>query len=137
MIPTLSSEHHARRGRLGYGSQPMLTCCAAFPALEVRSVAVKRTVARRYGIALSEMTGPSRLLKFAWPRFVAVYLTRQITNRSFPRIGLYFGPRAHSTIISAWRRVARRIEADPAFAEEIAGLRREIERNLTINRVDD
>lgn len=133
------NEHHARRARLGYGPAPIPTRLdrPRFSPLEVRPRAAQRVVARHYGIAIADMLGPSRLRKFAWPRFVAVYLAREITHCSFPKIGGYFALRRHSTIINGWRRVARRVKADPAFAEEIAALAREIEPNLTIKQPGD
>jgi chromosomal replication initiator protein len=53
-----------------------------------------------------------------------MYLTRQLTHRSFPAIGGAFGGRDHSTVIHAVRVVERRMEEDSLVRADIKALRK-------------
>ena len=67
--------------------------------------------ARHYGITASAILGRETLRKHARPRQVAMYLTRQITGRSYPEIAASFG-RDHTTVMHAVETVERLREAD-------------------------
>jgi chromosomal replication initiator protein len=49
----------------------------------------------------------------AWPRQVAMYLARELTDQTLPAIGRAFGGRNHTTVLHAYKRTAQRIAADP------------------------
>ena len=57
------------------------------------------------------MVGPKRKRKISHPRFMAMTLAREVTGRSLPAIGFYFGGRDHTTVLHAIRRV-RKFEAE-------------------------
>lgn len=59
------------------------------------------------------LTSPARARKIAWPRQVAMTVTRRITGKSLPQIGLAFGGRDHSTAIHAIRAVTLRLDSHP------------------------
>jgi hypothetical protein len=75
---------------------------------------IARATAAHFGIPLSELMGDSRLQAFAWPRQVAMFLSREMCGRSFPDIGKFYGDRDHTTILHGSREVER-----AAYGEEV------------------
>jgi chromosomal replication initiator protein len=59
------------------------------------------------------MISHSRAASLNWPRQIAMYLTRELTDATLPAIGRAFGGRNHTTVLHACRRTAQRIAADP------------------------
>lgn len=62
---------------------------------------IQRAVAEYYNITIDVLKGKKRSANIAYPRQVAMYLCRMLTDESFPQIGLEFGGRDHSTVIHA------------------------------------
>jgi chromosomal replication initiator protein len=86
-----------------------------FPQGEAAEVSIKRiqeTVVERFGISLSELTGEKRSQNIVYPRQVAMYLSRELTDSSLPKIGKEFGGRDHTTVIHATSKIARMIRED-------------------------
>lgn len=64
-------------------------------------VSIQKAVADYYKLTVEVLKGKKRSANIAYPRMVAMYLCRILTDESFPRIGLEFGGRDHSTVIHA------------------------------------
>lgn len=62
---------------------------------------IQKTVADYYKIKISDMVGKKRSRNFSKPRQIAMTLTRELTNLSYPEIGNYFGGRHHTTVMHA------------------------------------
>jgi len=62
---------------------------------------IQKTVADYYKIKISDMVGKKRTRNFSKPRQIAMALTRELTNLSYPEIGNYFGGRHHTTVMHA------------------------------------
>ena len=58
----------------------------------------------------------------AWPRQVAMYLARELTDQTLPAIGRAFGGRNHTTVMHACRRTAERMSADREAYETVQRL---------------
>ncbi|MGB7021376.1 MAG: helix-turn-helix domain-containing protein, partial [Xanthobacteraceae bacterium] len=58
---------------------------------------------------------------------VAMYLAKVLTLRSLPEIGRRFGGRDHTTVLHAVRKIENLAGNDSAFAEEIEGLKRQLQ----------
>jgi chromosomal replication initiator protein len=102
----------------------MLQTIQPRPASRTPSVeAVQKAVAGWYGIGASELLSPSRAARLAWPRQVAMYLARELTQRPLERIGASFGGRNHTTVVHACAQVRRRLVAEPQLQEQLAALR--------------
>jgi len=85
---------------------------------------IQRVVAEYYRINLRELTGKKRNRGFARPRQMAMALSRELTQNSYPEIGLAFDGRDHSTVIHACEKV-RELRADePQFDEDYNNLLR-------------
>jgi chromosomal replication initiator protein len=92
--------------------------------VEYRPIArIQATVALSYAIRVEHMKSPCRWRRVAWPRQVAMYLTRELTHHSLPMIGHHFGERDHTTVLHAIRAVQRRMVADPLYAADVTALR--------------
>jgi chromosomal replication initiator protein len=86
-----------------------------FPQGEAPEVSVGRiqqTVVDRFGISLQELTGDRRSQSIVYPRQVAMYLCRELTDSSLPKIGKEFGGRDHTTVIHATSKIAKLIQED-------------------------
>jgi chromosomal replication initiator protein len=58
-------------------------------------------VANQYNIKLEEIDSSKRTRSIAFPRQIAMYLTRELTDLSLPKIGSEFGNRDHTTVMHA------------------------------------
>ena len=64
------------------------------------------------GLSLDELCGDRRSQNIVYPRQVAMYLSRELTDSSLPKIGKEFGGRDHTTVIHATSKIARLIRED-------------------------
>lgn len=80
-------------------------------------------VAEHYHMRVSDILGNRRPANIAWPRQIAMYMTRKITALSFPEIGRAFG-RDNSTVQYACKKVEECAERDPNMRAEIEQLDR-------------
>jgi chromosomal replication initiator protein len=86
-----------------------------FPQGEFAEVSIKRIqelVIDRFGMSLEELCGDKRSQNIVYPRQVAMYLSRELTDSSLPKIGKEFGGRDHTTVIHATSKIARLIKED-------------------------
>jgi chromosomal replication initiator protein len=86
-----------------------------FPQGEAAEVSIKRIqdlVADRFNLSLEELCGDRRSQNIVYPRQVAMYLSRELTDSSLPKIGKEFGGRDHTTVIHATSKIARMIKED-------------------------
>jgi chromosomal replication initiator protein len=67
---------------------------------------IQRTVAEYYKIKVSDMYSKRRPTSIAAPRQVAMYLAKELTQKSLPEIGELFGGRDHTTVLHAVRKIA-------------------------------
>jgi chromosomal replication initiator protein len=86
-----------------------------FPQGEPAVVSIERImelVCDRFSVSLGELTGDRRSQNIVYPRQVAMYLSRELTDSSLPKIGKHFGGRDHTTVIHATSKIARLIRED-------------------------
>jgi chromosomal replication initiator protein len=86
-----------------------------FPQGDAAEVSIKRiqeSVSDRFGLSLEELCGDKRSQNIVYPRQVAMYLSRELTDSSLPKIGKEFGGRDHTTVIHATSKIARLIKED-------------------------
>ena len=88
---------------------------------------IQKRVAEHYNIKLLEMSSHRRARVVARPRQVAMYLSKQLTQRSLPEIGRKFGGRDHTTVMHAVRRVEQLQETNAEIAEDVELLLRMLE----------
>ena len=86
-----------------------------FPQGEAAQVSIERIqddVCERFGLSREELIGDKRSQNIVYPRQVAMYLSRELTDSSLPKIGRHFGGRDHTTVIHATSKIARLIRED-------------------------
>lgn len=71
---------------------------------------IQKKVAEYFNISQHDMKAKRRTQHIAYPRQVAMYLSRDLTNLSLPEIGAYFGGRDHSTVIHACNKIEKDIK---------------------------
>lgn len=74
---------------------------------------IKRKVCDYFQIAEVELCSKNRTKELAYARQIAMYLARELTNVSLPKIGENFGKRDHSTVMHACDKIKSSIKADP------------------------
>lgn len=81
-----------------------------FPERSIKPISIsliKDEVCRFYGISKNDLVGNKRSQSIAYPRQIAMYLSRELTDHSLPKIGGEFGGRDHTTVIYANTKIQR------------------------------
>ncbi len=73
---------------------------------------IQRRVAEYFDIRMSDMRAKKRTRAVAFPRQIAMYLVRDLTDHSLPEIGEYFGGRDHTTILHAYNKIKDQLIKD-------------------------
>ncbi len=81
-------------------------------AVEVSIPRIQELVSERFGLSVQELCSARRSQAIAYPRQVAMYLSRELTDSSLPRIGKEFGNRDHTTVIHATSKISKLIRED-------------------------
>jgi chromosomal replication initiator protein len=89
---------------------------------------IRELACEQFELTAEELISSSRVARIAWPRQVAMFLARELTDESLPAIGRYFGGRDHSTVLHACRRAGERIDTDPASRHAVDNLRRALQQ---------
>ncbi|PXW89816.1 chromosomal replication initiator protein DnaA [Streptohalobacillus salinus] len=84
---------------------------------------IQELVAERYNIRLDEFAAKKRTKSVAFPRQIAMYLSRELTDFSLPKIGEEFGGRDHTTVIHAHDKIARMISEDQLLSRDIEDIK--------------
>jgi len=80
---------------------------------------IQRAVAEHFDLRLADMTSRRRPANIAFPRQVAMFLSRTLTKGSLVEIGEAFGGRDHGTVIHACRKVQERMDTEPPLRETV------------------
>ncbi len=83
---------------------------------------IQKAVAEHWDLRVEEMRAKRRTKGVAFPRQVAMYLSRELTDASLPRIGEEFGGRDHTTVMHACERVKEELARDANLAARIKKL---------------
>lgn len=68
---------------------------------------IQRVVAEHYNVSVEDLKSKKRVATIAFPRQIAIYLSRQLTDESFPKIGIEFGGRDHSTVMHSCDKIEK------------------------------
>ena len=83
---------------------------------------IQKTVADYYKIKISDMVGKKRSRNFSKPRQIAMTLTRELTNLSYPEIGNYFGGRHHTTVMHACEEIEEQRLTNQSLGQDLGFL---------------
>lgn len=89
---------------------------------------IQKKVAEHFDIRLADMTSKRRPENIAFPRQIAMFLSRQLTDNSLTVIGEAFGGRDHGTVLHACRLVKDRMEVDANVRQTVTYLERQLRR---------
>jgi chromosomal replication initiator protein len=89
---------------------------------------IQKKVAEHFDIRLADMTSKRRPENIAFPRQVAMFLARQMTESSLNTIGEAFGGRDHGTVLHACRLVKDRMEVDAHIRHTVSLLEKQLMR---------
>jgi len=81
-------------------------------AVEISIRSIQETVSERFGMTINELCSAKRSQAIAYPRQVAMYLSRALTDSSLPKIGKEFGGRDHTTVMHANAKIEGMIRED-------------------------
>jgi len=87
---------------------------------------IQTVVCDYFKITIEDMKGKKRSANINYPRQVAIYLCRKLTNESFPKIGTYFGGRDHSTIISSYQKIEKDLKSNEQLKVVINDLKKQL-----------
>lgn len=87
---------------------------------------IKKIVCKQYGIKLSDLESSKKTNNIAFPRQIAMYLMRDMTDLSLPKIGEYFGGRHYTTVMYACTKIESDIKQDLELENLILNLKEKI-----------
>ncbi|MGI6551096.1 MAG: chromosomal replication initiator protein DnaA [Syntrophomonadales bacterium] len=88
---------------------------------------IQEAVADYFSITISDLHSKRRTRQLAFPRQIAMFLTREMTDLSLPKIGEDFGGRDHTTVLHAHDKITRELKTDPVLDKIISDLKTKIE----------
>jgi chromosomal replication initiator protein len=83
---------------------------------------ILRVVAAHYGLKVTDIKQKSNAKTIAFPRQVAMYLCKDLTDLSYPEIGKLFGDKHHSTVMYSVQQIKKMMDADAQFARTVEAL---------------
>lgn len=95
--------------------------------MRINEITIKKAVATFYGISIDEMESRRRSRNIAFPRQIAMYLIREMTDLSLPKIGNSFGGKDHTTVMHACDKIAVSIQTNPEIKQVVNQIRESLE----------
>jgi len=89
---------------------------------------IQDRVADYFHVSMKDLKGKKRKKTIVIPRQIAMYLSRELTDASLPRIGNEFGGKDHTTVIHAYDKIAASLKTDNELQKDIADLKEELRR---------
>lgn len=90
--------------------------------VEATPMAVLQTIADTFNVSIEDLKGNSRRREISLARQIGMYLMRQHTDLSFPRIGEEFGGKDHTTVLYSYEKISQLRQTDPEMAKTIRQL---------------
>ena len=95
---------------------------------EVSMEVIESIVASHFGITVEDLHSKKRTRTIAFPRQIAMYLCRELTDTSLPRIGEFFGGRDHTTVLHACDKISKEKDENPKLGRTVTELIEEIRK---------
>lgn len=80
---------------------------------------ILNATAEYFSVQVDDIKGPGRRREISHPRQIAIYLCRQLTDLSYPRIGKQIGGRDHSTILNASQKIEKQVETNAEVRKQV------------------
>jgi chromosomal replication initiator protein len=92
------------------------------PKVQASPEAVLRVITEAFNVSIEDLKGNSRRREISWSRQIGMYLMRQHTELSLPRIGEEFGGKDHTTVMYSCEKIAQLRESDAKLAQTLRQL---------------
>ncbi|XIF19361.1 MAG: chromosomal replication initiator protein DnaA [Acetilactobacillus jinshanensis] len=90
--------------------------------------AIQKKVSSYFNVSIRDIKGKKRVKTIVIPRQIAMYLSREITKTSLPKIGKAFGGKDHTTVIHAYDKIKKNLKTNPDIQNYVADLKGELQR---------
>ncbi len=90
---------------------------------------IQETVAAYYNLRVEDLKSQRRTRNVAFPRQIAMYLSRKLTDMSLPKIGEEFGGRDHTTVIHAYEKISDCLQKDESLQRTVNDLSKKISQD--------
>ena len=90
---------------------------------------IQDVVSSYFNLRIEELTSQRRTRNIAYPRQIAMYLSRKLTDMSLPKIGEEFGGRDHTTVIHAYEKISDNLNSDESLQHTIEDLTKKLTHN--------
>ncbi len=87
---------------------------------------IQKVIAENYQISVADLKSKKRDKKYVVPRQIAIYIARELTEIAYTELGNEFGGKDHSTIMTAYKKIAEQIKIDSTLESKIQLYIREI-----------
>ncbi len=87
---------------------------------------IQKTVAEFFQVTVEDLKSKKRSANLAFPRQVAMYLCRKLTNESFPKIGTEFGGKDHSTVMHSCEKIDKELKVNKELYNTIEKIKNDI-----------
>ncbi len=88
--------------------------------------AVQEAVTAKFHLKMSDMKSKRRTKVLVYPRQIAMFLCREITQQSYPEIARHFGGKDHTTVMHACKQIEKAKQSDPGLLGTLEELKRQI-----------
>jgi chromosomal replication initiator protein len=96
--------------------------------VEITTDLIKDRVSKKFNIKMDDFSSKKRTRAIAYPRQIAMYLTRELTDLSLPKIGDEFGGRDHTTVIHACDKINKDIEVNSLLKTKLENIIAELKK---------
>jgi chromosomal replication initiator protein len=90
---------------------------------------IKKQVCKHFNIKISDIESSKRARNYSFPRQIAMYLCRTMTDLSLPKTGEFFGNRDHTTVLHAYEKILKEKNMNPSLDEILIKLEDSIRNN--------
>lgn len=87
---------------------------------------IQNAVSKYYQLSIADLKGKKRIKSIVLPRQIAMYLSRELTSNSLPKIGAEFGGKDHTTVIHAYEKIVHALSTDDQLKQELADIKKKL-----------
>ena len=97
--------------------------------LPLNTKIIQESVANYFNLRVEDLKSQRRTRNIAYPRQIAMYLSRKLTDMSLPKIGEEFGGRDHTTVIHAYEKISENLKTDEVLQTTINDINNLLNQN--------
>lgn len=90
---------------------------------------IQDVVSSYFNLRVEDLKSQRRTRNVAYPRQIAMYLSRKLTDMSLPKIGEEFGGRDHTTVIHAYEKISENLKTDDSLQSTVNDITKKLTQN--------